>query len=68
MSDNPVPISEWVKQGNEYPTKHVFYNWLRPGKMREELINEGVVTRVNNRWLFNPPRWRTFCANRLRNS
>lgn len=67
MSDNPIPLSQWAAQGNTYPTQNGWYNMLRPGGMREELIEAGVVTRVNNRWLINPPQWRAFCASRLRN-
>ena len=44
MSDNPIPISQWKEQGNTYPTDYGWYNMLRPGELRDELINAGVVT------------------------
>ena len=68
MSDNPIPISQWEEQGNTYPTQNGWYNMLRPGGMHDDLIAARAVTRVNGRWLINPPKWRKFCANRLRNS
>jgi len=68
MSDNPIPISQWKEQGNTYPTHNGWYNMLRPGELRDDLISAGVVTRVNGRYLINPENWRSFCANRLRNS
>ena len=67
MSDNPIPLSQWQKQGNTYPSQNGWYNMLRPGDLRDELFNTGVVTRVNGRYLINPANWRAFCANRLRN-
>ena len=68
MSDNPIPLSQWEDQGNTYPTQNGWYNMLRPGDLRDELIDAGAVTRVNGRWLINPANWRTFCANSLRKS
>ena len=66
MSDNPIPFSEWEKQGNTYPTKNVLYSWTRPGSVRDELIEAGVITKINDRWLINPSIWRSHCANKLR--
>ena len=63
MSDNPIPISEWGKDGDTYPTTGVLYNWTRPGALRDELMAAGVLARINGRWLFNPPKWREHCAN-----
>ena len=67
MSENPIPLSQWQAEGNTYPTQNGWYNMLRPGAMRDELIDAGVVTRVNGRYLIIPTNWRTYCANRMRN-
>jgi hypothetical protein len=65
MSDNPMPFQEWNKCG-EYPNLGVLYNWTRPGSLRDELMAAGVLARINGRWLFNPPKWREYCANQFR--
>jgi hypothetical protein len=59
MSDDPVLFSDWRGQ---YPTKGVLYNWTRPGETRKQMERAGVIKRVNNRWIFNPARWREYCA------
>ena len=69
MSDDPITIEDWVAQGHSYPkTKHAWYNILRGGKLRDELIAAGAVTKLNGRWLINPAKFRELCANRLRTS
>ena len=65
MSDNPVTFSEWAKHGDPYPTLGVLYNWTRPSSIRNELESAGVIAQINGRWLFNPPKWREFCANQF---
>jgi len=65
MSDNPVTFQKWKEQG-EYPTLGVLYNWTRPSNLRDELMNAGVIARINGRWLFNPSMWREHCANQIR--
>ena len=67
MPDHPMPFPEWEKHGDPYPTIGVLYNWTRPGDLRDELEQAGVIGRVNGRWLFNPPKWREHCANQFRN-
>ena len=64
MSDNPIPFPEWDKR-KEYPYQGVLYNWTRPGPLRDEMTKAGVIAKVNNRWLFNPPKWREHCANQF---
>ena len=59
--DHPCTFQEWLANGGGYPSKGVLYNWTRPSKTRDELMRAGVITRVNGRWLFNPPRWRAYC-------
>ena len=57
-----IPLSKWEDQGNVWPTQVGWYNMLRPDALRDELIESGVVTKVNGRWLIFPDEWRTFCA------
>ena len=66
MTDNPMPFSEWAENGDPYPTIGVLYNWTRPSDLRNELMDAGVIARINGRWLFNPRIWRDFCANQYR--
>lgn len=65
MSDNPVTFQEWGARG-EYPHKGVLYNWTRPSQLRDEMMEAGVLARINGRWLFNPPKWREYCVNKHR--
>ena len=65
MSDNPVTFQEWAYRG-EYPHKGVLYNWTRPSEIRDEMMEAGVIVRINGRWLFNPPKWREYCVNKYR--
>lgn len=67
MSDNPIPFSQWKDTGESYPTTDILYSWTRPGDLRDELEQAGVIGRVNGRWLFNLPKWRDHCANQFRN-
>ena len=59
---NPIPLSMWESQGNVWPTVNSWYNMLRPDVLRSELVEAGVVAKVNGRWLIFPEKWRTFCA------
>ncbi len=68
MSEYPMTFQRWGEQGDPYPTIGVLYNWTRPSELRNELMNAGVIARINNRWLFNPSMWREYCANQLRRS
>ena len=63
---NPITISEWAEQGNVWPTKHGWYNLLRPENLRDDLVKAGVVSFVNGRWLLFPDKWQLFVANNHR--
>ena len=68
MNDLPIPFAQWKLTGESYPTTDILYSWTRPSSIREELLRAGVIGRVNNRWFFNPPKWREHCANQFRKS
>jgi len=58
----PVPVSRWESLGYAYPTTHGWYNLLRPENQREELVDAGVASFVNGRWLIFPDKWQLYCA------
>ena len=58
--NNPVPLSMWEAQGNVWPTKHSWYNMLRPGNLRDELVESSVVSFVNGRWVIFPDAWQLY--------
>ena len=57
---NPLPLSKWESSGNVWPTKHAWYNMLRPDNLRDELVDAGVVSFVNGRWVIFPDAWQTY--------
>ena len=57
---NPVPISMWESQGNVWPTKHAWYNMLRPENLRDELVEASVVSFVAGRWVIFPDAWQLY--------
>jgi hypothetical protein len=59
---NPIPLSMWESQGNVWPTVNSWYNLLRPENRREELIEAGVASFVNGRWVIFPDKWQQYCA------
>ena len=59
---NPVPLSMWESQGNVWPTVNSWYNLLRPENQREELVEAGVASFVNGRWVIFPDKWQQYCA------
>ena len=65
MLENPIPFKIWAKC-EEYPTLPVLYHWTRPSSIRDELLEAGVIARINGRWLFNPPKWREYCVDQVR--
>jgi hypothetical protein len=58
----PIPVSRWESLGYVYPTTHGWYNMLRPENLRHELVDAGVVSCVNSRWLIFPDKWQLYCA------
>jgi len=59
---NPIPVSQWESQGNVWPTMHSWYNMLRPENLRYELVEAGVVSFVNGRWVIFPDKWQLYVA------
>ena len=59
---NPIPLSQWESQGNVWPTSNSWYNMLRPENLRDELIEAGVASFVNGRWVIFPDKWQHYCA------
>ena len=57
---NPIPLSQWESVGNVWPTKNGWYNMLRPENLRDELIDAGVVSFLNGRWVIFPDAWQTY--------
>lgn len=57
-----LPISDWIGRGYTYPSKAAFYNWTRPGSLRNELIGAGVIMQVGRRWLMNRAKFEEWCA------
>ncbi len=66
MSDNPIPLSQWESQGNVWPTSNGWYNMIRPDNLRVELVEAGVVSFVNGRWLVFPDAWQLYVKNNHR--
>jgi len=62
LTQSPVPVARWQSLGHVYPTTHGWYNMLRPENQREELVEAGVVSCVNGRWLVFPDKWQLYCA------
>jgi hypothetical protein len=62
LMSNPIPLSQWESQGNVWPTVNSWYNMLRPENHRNELVEAGVVSFVNGRWLVFPDKWQQYCA------
>ena len=60
--NNPVPLSMWEAQGNVWPTKHAWYNMLRPENLRDELVEASVVSFVNGRWVIFPDAWQLYVS------
>jgi len=58
----PIPVSQWESQGIAWPTTHGWYNLLRPENQRDELIQAGVASFVNGRWVIFPDKWQLYCA------
>jgi len=65
---NPIPLSQWEVQGNVWPTINGWYNMLRPENLRDDLLDAGVVRRVNGRWLIFPDKWQAYVAQSYRPS
>lgn len=59
---NPIPLSQWESQGNVWPTVNGWYNMLRPENKRHELVDAGVVSCVNGRWVIFADKWQLYCA------
>ena len=59
---NPIPLSQWESQGNVWPTVYSWYNMIRPDNLRDELVEAGVVSFVNGRWIIFPDKWQLYCA------
>ena len=59
---NPIPLSKWETQGNVWPTKNSWYHMLRPENRRDELVDAGVVSFVNGRWVIFPDKWQLYVA------
>jgi len=62
LSMNPIPLSKWESQGNVWPTVNGWYNMLRPENLRRELVEAGVVSFVNGRWLIFQDKWQLYVA------
>jgi hypothetical protein len=60
--ENPIPLSCWESQGNVWPTVNGWYNMLRPENLRDDLINAGVASFVNGRWVIFPDKWQLYVA------
>jgi len=60
--NNPIPLSQWESQGNVWPTVYSWYNMIRPDNLRDELVEAGVVSFVNGRWIIFPDKWQLYCA------
>ncbi len=58
----PIPLSMWESQGNVWPTKSSWYNMLRPENQREKLVEAGVASFVNGRWVIFPDKWQLYVA------
>ena len=63
---NPIPLSQWESQGNVWPTVYSWYNMIRPDNLRDELVEAGVVSFVNGRWLVFPDAWQLYVKNNHR--
>ncbi len=59
---NPIPLSKWESLGNVWPTYMGWHNMLRPENMRDQLVEAGVVSFVNGRWLIFPDKWQHFVS------
>jgi hypothetical protein len=59
---NPIPVTKWRAVGNVWPTVNGWYNMLRPENLRDELVEAGVASFVNGRWLVFPDKWQQYCA------
>ena len=57
---NPLPLSQWESAGNVWPTKNGWYNMLRPENLRDELVESGVVSFVDGRWVVFPDAWQIY--------
>ena len=57
---NPIPFSMWEDQGNVWPTKNSWYNMVRPGNLRDELVDAGAVSFVAGRWVIFPDAWQLY--------
>jgi hypothetical protein len=60
-TSTPIPVSLWESQGHAYPTVNGWYNRLRPENQRDELVEAGVASFVNGRWLIFPDAWQEYC-------
>lgn len=58
----PIPLTMWEAQGNVWPSRNGMYHMLRPGPLRDELIEAGVFNKVNGRWVIFPENWQRYCA------
>jgi hypothetical protein len=61
-NDAYLPITDWLGKGYPYPSKSAFYNWTRPGPLRNELVAAGVIMQVGRRWLMNRAKFEAWCA------
>ena len=59
---NPIPLSQWESQGNVWPTVNGWYNKLRPENQRQKLVEAGVASFLDGRWLIFPDKWQQYCA------
>ena len=66
LVSNPIPLSQWESQGNVWPTVNGWYNMLRPENLRYELIEAGVASCINGRWVIFPDKWQRYCADNHR--
>ncbi len=63
---NVIPVSKWQELGHVWPTVNGWYNLLRPENHRDELVEAGVASFVNGRWVIFPEKWQHYCASHHR--
>ncbi len=60
-NDCYLPLKDWLERDFTYPTKNAFYNWCRPGPLRDELVRAGVLMQIGRRWLMNRAKFEQWC-------
>ena len=65
-TDTYMPLSHWLDRGYGYPTADGFYNWTRPGELRDEMLSAGVIMQVGRRWLMNRAKFEQWCESKAK--